>query len=113
MLFAPHHQLDNLTLIIDYNKIQALGHTNEVLNLEPLVDKLRAFNWQTREIDGHNFDEIKSALTATPFKIDSPSCIIAHTVKGKGVSFMENKLEWHYKTPNQKEFEQAVEEVQN
>lgn len=111
LLFAPHHQLDHLTLIIDYNKIQALGNTNNVLTLEPLVDKLRSFNWQTREIDGHNFNEIKFALTAIPFKTDSPSCIIAHTVKGKGVSFMENKLEWHYKTPNSNEFKKAILEL--
>ena len=113
LLFAPHHKLDNLTLIIDYNKIQAMGNTNEVLNLEPLTKKLTAFNWAVREIDGHNFDEINHALTSVPFKPDSPSCIIAHTVKGKGVSFMENKLEWHYNCPNNDEFEKAVKEIQN
>ncbi|MFH1713102.1 MAG: transketolase, partial [Candidatus Jacksonbacteria bacterium] len=111
LLFAPHHKLDNLTLIIDYNKIQALGNTNEVLNLEPLTDKLRAFNWAATEIDGHNFDEIKHALRSVPLKKGSPSCIIAHTVKGKGVSFMENKLEWHYKTPSDEEFEEATREI--
>jgi len=111
LLFAPHHQLDNLTIIIDYNKIQALGKNDKVLNLEPLVDKLRAFNWQVREIDGHNFNEIKSALIIAPVKTDSPSCIIANTIKGKGVSFMEDKLEWHYKTPNDKKFEKAVKEL--
>lgn len=111
LLFAPHHKLDNLTMIIDYNKIQAMGNTNEVLNLEPLAEKLTAFNWQVKKIDGHNFDEIKQVLMSVPFKKGQPSCIIAHTVKGKGVSFMENKLEWHYKTPSEEELMQAVKEI--
>lgn len=113
LLFAPHYKLDNLTIIIDYNKIQALGNTNQVLNLEPLTDKLSAFNWQIKEIDGHNFDEIRKSLTSVPLKTNSPSCVIAHTVKGKGVSFMENKLEWHYKAPSDEELRQAVKELRN
>ena len=112
LLFAPHHKLDNLTLIIDYNKIQALGNTNEVLNLEPLQKKLTAFNWKVREIDGHNFNEIKQTLTSVPFKDDSPSCIIANTIKGKGVSFMENKLEWHYRCPDETELSKAIQELE-
>jgi transketolase len=111
LLFAAHHKLDNLILIIDYNKIQALGNTNEILNLEPLAEKLRAFNWTVSEIDGHNFDEIKEALTSTPFKKYSPSCVIAHTIKGKGVSFMENKLLWHYRCPNDEELKKARKKI--
>lgn len=113
LLFAPHYKLDNLTLIVDYNKIQALGNTNEVLNLEPLQKKLATFNWKVQEIDGHNFNEIKQTLISVPFKVGFPSCVIAHTIKGKGVSFMENKLQWHYKTPNNEEFKQAAKEIQN
>ena len=111
LLFAPHHKLDNLTVIIDYNKIQALGNTNRVLNLEPLIEKLRSFNWNVQEIDGHNFNKIKQALTSVPFKTNYPSCIVAHTVKGKGVSFMENKLLWHYRCPNDRELKKAIKEI--
>jgi transketolase len=100
LLFAPHHRLDNLVAIIDYNKIQSLGTVAEVLALDPLADKLRAFNWSVREIDGHDHGQIRAALTEVPFAGGRPSALIAHTVKGKGVDFMENQLLWHYRTPN-------------
>jgi len=99
-LFAPHHQLENIVAIVDYNKIQAFGMVKEVLNLEPLANKWLAFGWAVQEIDGHSFEQIESALLSVPFKPRQPSCIIAHTVKGKGVSFMENQVAWHYKSPN-------------
>ena len=108
LLLAPHLRLNNLTVIIDYNKIQSFGITNEVINLEPLNEKLKAFNWEVIEIDGHNFTEIENALT---LKHSKPKLIIAHTIKGKGVSFMENKLEWHYRSPNKELLEQALEEL--
>lgn len=98
-LFAPHHKLSNLVVIIDYNKIQSLGAVKEVIDLEPLADKWRAFGWAVRELDGHNIEAIEQAVTNVPFALDRPSCIVAHTVKGKGVSFMENKLLWHYRAP--------------
>ncbi len=110
-LFASHHKLDNLTVIIDYNKLQALGRTNEVLNLEPFKQKWEVFGWRVREIDGHNFDEIEKALRPVSFQKDSPSVIISHTVKGKGISFMEDKLEWHYKSPNKEEYDIALKEL--
>jgi transketolase len=100
LLFAPHHRLDNLVAIIDYNKIQSLGVVAEVLDLDPLADKLRAFNWSVREIDGHDHGQIRAALTEVPFTSGRPSALIAHTIKGKGVDFMENQLLWHYRTPN-------------
>jgi len=111
LLFAAHHQLYNLCLIIDYNKIQSLGNTNEVLNLEPLAKKLEAFNWYTIEIDGHNHSEIGNALKLLGTQ-SKPLAIIAHTIKGKGISFMENKLLWHYRSPNKEQYEMAIKELQ-
>jgi transketolase len=83
----------------------------EVLDLAPFADKWRAFGWTVREINGHNFDEIERALTQVPYETGKPSCIIAHTIKGKGVSFMENKLLWHYRIPDGKEYEMAMIEL--
>lgn len=111
ILFAAHHQLDHLCLIIDYNKIQSLGNTNEVLSLEPLADKFNAFNWHTIEIDGHNHQEIKDAFDKATQTRKKPTVIIAHTIKGKGVSFMENNLLWHYRSPNETEYQQAINEI--
>ncbi|ACI21590.1 MULTISPECIES: transketolase [Thermodesulfovibrio] len=108
IMFASHKKLNNLTLIVDYNKLQAFGKTNEVVNLEPLKDKFLAFNWYAIEINGHDFKEIEKALL---IKLDKPKAIIAHTIKGKGVSFMENKLEWHYKSPNKEQLQQALYEL--
>ena len=100
VLFAGCHALDNLTVIIDYNKIQSFGRTKEVLDIEPLKEKFKAFRWDVEEIQGHDLKEIVQALRKTKTKKGKPRCIIAHTVKGKGVSFMENKLEWHYFNPS-------------
>jgi transketolase len=110
-LFAPHHKLDNLIAIIDYNKIQSFGKVKEVLDLEPLAEKWRSFGWAVEEIDGHDFNQIESALVSIPFKQGRPSCIVAHTVKGKGVSFMENQLAWHYKVPDDEQLRQALAEL--
>jgi transketolase len=107
-LFAGHHHLDNLVAIIDYNKIQSFGSTKDVLDLEPFAAKWLAAKWAVREIDGHDFGEILGALTAAPFEPGKPSAIIAHTVKGKGVDFMENNLEWHYNSPDDKQLEKAL-----
>jgi transketolase len=112
ILFAPHHQLDNLIAIVDYNKIQSLGTVKEVMDLEPFADKWRAFGWGVREIDGHDVTEIQSTLSTLPFEAGRPSCVIAHTVKGKGVSFMEDKLLWHYRTPQGEEFADALAELE-
>jgi len=111
ILFAQQHGLDNLLAIVDYNKIQSLGTVTEVMELEPFAAKWEAFGWAVREIDGHNIDEIETTLQAMPFEPGRPNCIIAHTVKGKGVSFMENDLLWHYRTPQGEEFEAALAEL--
>lgn len=112
ILFAAHYKLDNLCLIIDYNKIQSLGNTNEVLNLEPLAMKFKAFNWNVLEIDGHNHNEIMDALLQAEKIIGMPTVIIAHTIKGKGVSFMENKLLWHYRSPDEEQYHKAIKEIE-
>jgi transketolase len=110
-MFAGHHKLDNLIAIVDYNKIQSLGHVKEVLDLDPFGDKWEAFRWSVREIDGHNVGQIQSTMNAVPFEPGKPSCVIAHTVKGKGVGFMEDKLLWHYRIPGGVEYEAALAEL--
>jgi transketolase len=107
-LFAPHHQLDNLIVIVDYNKIQSLGSVKEVLDLEPFRAKWESFGWSTREIDGHDIAQVKQTLQHVPCEQGKPTCVIAHTIKGKGVDFMENELLWHYRTPNAEEMTQAL-----
>ncbi|MFA5770732.1 MAG: transketolase [Patescibacteria group bacterium] len=102
-LIAAHHKLNNLIAIIDYNKWQSFGRTNEVLNLEPLKAKWQAFNWEVQEINGHNFVEIELAIKKSHLSKDKPTIIIAHTVKGKGLSIIEDNNDYHYKTPREKE----------
>ena len=111
VLFAPHHRLDNLVAIVDYNKIQSLGHVRDVLDLEPLAEKWAAFGWSTREVDGHDIGKVHAALSEVPFTAGKPSCLIAHTVKGKGVSFMEDQLLWHYRAPQGDEYRRALQEL--
>jgi len=112
ILFAPHHRLDNLIAIVDYNKIQGFGSVKEVLDLSPMAEKWRAFNWAVREIDGHDHGQIADVLMAAPFEENRPSVIIAHTIKGKGVSFMEDQLVWHYKAPNDDQLREALAELE-
>lgn len=111
-LFASHHKLENLVAIIDYNKIQSFGRVEEVLSLAPLAEKWEAFGWGVTEIDGHDFPQIEQALTGIPLEHGKPTCIVAHTVKGKGVSFMENAILWHYRCPNENERRLAVLELE-
>lgn len=111
ILFAGHHKLKNLTCIVDYNKIQAMGDVKDILNLDSLAKKFEAFNWNVKEVDGHNFEEILSALNTSKEKPNQPLAIIAHTLKGKGVSFMENQLLWHYRCPDDAELEAARKEL--
>jgi transketolase len=106
-LIAAHHKLDNLFIFVDYNKLQAFGKTNEVLNLEPLAKKWEDFNWDVQEIDGHNFKKILSAFKKATLKKGRPHIIICHTVKGKGISFAEGKLEWHYFNLTKELYEKA------
>ena len=110
-LFAAHHQLDNLIVIVDYNKIQSLGHVKDVLGLEPFGAKWAAFGWSVREIDGHNLEQIGQTLAQLPWHANKPNCVIAHTIKGKGISFMEDKLLWHYRTPQNEEYLAALGEL--
>jgi transketolase len=111
ILFAGHHGLENLVAIIDYNKIQSLDLVEKTLKLEPLADKLRAFGWSVREVDGHDVHALGEALEAVPFENGKPSVLIAHTIKGKGVSWMEGKVLWHYRAPSPEELEKALAEV--
>lgn len=111
ILFAAHHGLDNLVALVDYNKIQSLGPTANTLALEPFGAKWKSFNWAVREIDGHDHEDIFGTLSEIPFQKGRPNVVIAHTVKGKGVSFMENKVLWHYRTPIGEEFTSALEEL--
>ena len=111
-MFASGRKLDNLVVIVDYNKLQAMGRSEEVTGLAPLADKFRAFGFATREIDGHALPEIVGALDAVPYEKDRPSAIVAHTVKGKGVSFMEDDLEWHYRPPSAQDLERARGELE-
>jgi len=97
-LCANKHRLDNLVVLVDYNKQQSYGTTYEVLDLDPLADKWRAFGFAVKEVDGHSIAELRNVLQHTPFESGRPSIIICHTIKGKGVSFVENNLNWHHKT---------------
>lgn len=111
ILFAAHHGLDNLVAIVDYNKLQSIGPVSETLALEPFADKWRSFGWSVREINGHDHAEINEALANLPRDVGKPHCVIAHTTKGKGVSFMENSVLWHYRTARGEEYAAAVKEL--
>jgi transketolase len=113
ILFAGHHKLNNLVAIIDYNKWQALGKTNEILNLEPFAEKWRDFGWSVKEVNGHNFQEIYNALIKIPFEKNKPSVLIAHTIKAKGLPSLENKLESHYRPPTEQEYKEFINKVNN
>jgi transketolase len=110
-LFAPHHRLDNLIALVDYNKIQSFGTVKEVLDLEPFADKWRAFGWAVVEVDGHDHSQLAEVLHKVPHTPGRPTAVIAHTIKGKGVAFMENSLTWHYKSPNDPELALAREQL--
>ena len=110
--FAAHHQLDNLTVVIDENDLQGFGHTRDVLNMEPMGEKWRAFGFDVREIDGHDFDQIATAF-AEDADLGRPRCVIAKTRKGCGVSFMENRLEWHYLPMSDAQYQQALAELED
>lgn len=110
-LLAPQHRLDNLVAIIDYNKIQSLGHVADVADLDPLAEKLRSFRWSVREVDGHCVADLHRELVAVPWEPGKPSCLVAHTVKGRGVSFMADQLAWHYKSPDAAQCDMALREL--
>lgn len=108
---AAHLKLSNLTAIIDFNKVQQSGHVHDLLGLEPLADKWRAFGWTVRELDGHDMAEIVAALDALPYAPDAPSLMIAHTVKGKGVSFAEDTYLWHQNMIDDETYQKALDEL--
>ncbi|WPK12395.1 transketolase [Lysinibacillus louembei] len=108
IMLASTLTVTNLTAIIDYNKLQSLGRTNEIIDQKNIAKRWEAFGWDVCEVDGHNLDELESVFKA---KVNGPKVVIAHTVKGKGISFMENKLEWHYKSPNSQQYSSALEEL--
>jgi transketolase len=110
LMFSSHHHLDNLVGIIDYNKLQSLDSVENTLSLEPLVQKLEAFGTHVIEVDGHDHAEIYDALSTAI--TDKPLMIVAHTIKGRGISFMENKVEWHYKNPSDEELLLALKELE-
>lgn len=95
---AAKHKLDNLVVMVDYNKQQSYGSTYEVLDLEPFADKWRAFGFNCRELDGHDVAALEATLGAAPFERGKPSAVICHTVKGKGIAFAENDMRWHHKS---------------
>lgn len=108
-LSAPTLELDNLTVIVDHNKLQAMDELEAIVHMNPFADKWKAFGWNVMEIDGHNCEEIRQALLVRCPKV--PTLVVAHTVKGKGVSFMENVPIWHYRMPNEQELPVLMEEL--
>ena len=110
-MFAAHYKLDNLCIFVDFNGLQIDGPIVDVIDPTPIDKKFEAFNWNVVTIDAHNFDEIEAAVEAAKACKGKPTAIIAKSVKGKGVSFMENKVGWHGKAPNAEEYEQAVAEI--
>ena len=111
IMFAAQHKFDNLTAIVDYNRVQALGHVEDVIELEPFARKVEAFNWAVREIDGHDYAQIEGALSSLPLEKGKPSFVIARTTKGKGVSWMENTVSCHYGAVNDEQLAKALAEV--
>jgi transketolase len=109
ILFASHHHLSNLFVVVDYNKLQSMKSPEETLSLEPFVDKWKAFGWHVIEVDGHDHEELIHAFNNND--INKPLCVIAHTTKGKGVSFMENEVLWHYRSPQGDEYNKAIKEL--
>lgn len=113
IMLAGQHHWDNLVMLVDYNRLQALGASEDIINLEPLVPKLEMFGWRAIEADGHDFNAIEKALSTLPLEPGKPSAIIFRTTKGKGVSFMENNYKWHYGGLTADLLEQAKREIEN
>ena len=110
---ASKYSLDNLCVIVDNNNLQIDGNISEVMSSYPIDDKFRSFGFNVSVIDGHNFEQILEAFKVAKDSVKKPTCIIARTIKGKGVSFMENNVKWHGKAPNEEEYAQAMEELEN
>jgi transketolase len=110
-MLAGHHKLSNLYLIVDLNGQQAMGYTKDILNMAPLSQKWEVFGWDVHEVDGHNSDEIVNTIQSCGKISNQPHAIIAHTTFGKGVSFMENQIKWHYLPMSDAEYQEAIREV--
>jgi len=108
---AAHFKLSNLIAIVDLNGQQALGYTDQVLNLSPLSARWQAFGWDVHEVDGHSYVDLADKFTALDFEGNQPHVLIAHTVSGKGVSFMEHQVKWHYWPMSDQEYRQALSEI--
>jgi transketolase len=108
---AAHYKLDNLIGILDRNKLQISGCTEDIMGLEPLSDKWRSFGWEVVEVDGNNVEELLKTFKSLPVKRDKPTIILAHTIKGKGVSYMENVAKWHHGVPSEEEYKTAINEL--
>ncbi|GGF22459.1 transketolase [Flavobacterium limi] len=111
MMFASHYKLDNLCAILDYNKLQITAPNADVMGLEPIDKKLEAFGWAVAHVDGHNLEELSQTLNSLPLESGKPTFIIAHTTKGKGVSYMENVLKWHHGVPSKEQYDLAIAEL--
>ena len=112
-LAAAHYKLDNLCAIIDNNKLQITGTNADVLNTDPIDAKFESFGWAVRHVDGHDFKALKETFDAIPFTTSKPNLVIAHTVKGKGISYMENEVKWHHGVPAKDQYADAMEELEN
>ncbi|MGB3150088.1 MAG: 1-deoxy-D-xylulose-5-phosphate synthase N-terminal domain-containing protein, partial [Maribacter sp.] len=110
-LSAAHYKLDNLYAILDYNKQQITGDNSEVMNTNSVREKLEAFGWAVKEVDGHNLEELEDALNSGPLEKGKPNFIIAHTIKGKGISYMERNIKWHHGVPSPEQYELALSEL--
>ncbi|WP_316818094.1 transketolase [Pedobacter nyackensis] len=110
-LTAAHYKLDNLCAIIDHNKLQITGKTTDVCNTDPIDQKFESFGWAVKHVDGHNHAQLKEVLASIPFETNKPSMIIAHTIKGKGISYMENQIKWHHGVPSEQQYESALQEL--
>lgn len=108
---AAQYKLDNLVLIVDRNRIQQGDFTENTINMDPLGDKWRAFGWSVVEVDGHDYGQLMHVLGGSPVEMDKPTCVIANTIKGRGVSFMENKPEWHHGVPTAEQLAAARQEL--
>jgi len=111
LLAGAHYNLDNLTAVVDYNTLQITGRITDVLKTDPLEEKFRAFGWAVRHVNGHNVAELSDVLLSVPFETGTPSIVIARTVKGKGITFMEDAREWHHKVPDDDQYSLAMQEL--
>jgi len=112
IMAAGHYGLDNLVVIVDYNKMQGLGKVKDIMDLEPFADKWKSFKWEVREVDGHSIPQLLDTLKTVPFIKGKPSVVLAHTIKGKGVSYMEHNIKWHYSTPLDENYSLAKKELE-